>query len=164
MFTLLRSILGPLALFTSALIVCSCSPGGNETTPSANADSSSQSASTAGVQSAIAVVSPDEFEKLLAAAGERVQLIDVRTQRECVEGVIPGAVAADISDETAFEKGIAALDQERPVMVYCAAGGRSSRAANKLSERGFNLIYDLDGGMNAWRNANKKTIKPNGDF
>jgi predicted sulfurtransferase len=45
---------------------------------------------------------------------------------------------------------IEALDKEKPVMVYCKSGGRSARAASILKDKGFENVYDLDGGIIGW--------------
>ena len=42
------------------------------------------------------------------------------------------------------------LDPERPTVVYCAGGYRSSVAASLLRQRGFEDVSDLLGGYNAW--------------
>ncbi len=44
-------------------------------------------------------------------------------------------------------------------MVYCARGGRSGKAAQKMLEMGFTNISDLDGGMMAWQGNNMPTNK-----
>ncbi|MBW2489793.1 MAG: sulfurtransferase, partial [Deltaproteobacteria bacterium] len=43
------------------------------------------------------------------------------------------------------------LDSQKPVVVYCASGGRSLAAAQLLSGLGFNEIYNLQGGIKAWQ-------------
>jgi rhodanese-related sulfurtransferase len=58
-----------------------------------------------------------------------------------------------------FAQKIAKLDKNRPVMVYCAAGGRSASAASQFKKLGFAKVYDLDGGMGAWKKAGKKTVR-----
>jgi thioredoxin len=39
--------------------------------------------------------------------------------------------------------------------VYCLAGGRSAAAADKMRKAGYKNVYELKGGTNAWRAANK---------
>lgn len=39
------------------------------------------------------------------------------------------------------------------VVVYCRSGSMSADASKELLERGYTNIYDLTGGMNAWKNA-----------
>jgi rhodanese-related sulfurtransferase len=97
------------------------------------------------------------FEKMLQS-DKTVQLVDVRTPSEFAEGHIAGATNHDFY-ATDFAQKIAKLDKKRPVMVYCAAGGRSASAAEQLKKLGFGKVYDLDGGMGVWKKAGKKTVK-----
>ena len=39
--------------------------------------------------------------------------------------------------------------------MYCLSGGRSAAAAEKLRKMGYENVYELKGGTNAWRAANK---------
>lgn len=89
-----------------------------------------------------------EFSKLMKKSG--VQLIDVRTSREFSNGFIAGAKNIDYNGDS-FEKQIKKLDKNKPVLVYCAAGGRSENAAELLKEWGFKEVYDLIGGYNGWK-------------
>jgi len=89
-----------------------------------------------------------EFSKLMKKSG--VQLIDVRTSREFSNGFIAGAKNIDYNGDS-FEKQIKKLDKNKPVLVYCAAGGRSENAAELLKEWGFKEVYDLIGGYNSWK-------------
>ena len=88
------------------------------------------------------------FSKLMKKSG--VQLIDVRTSREFSNGFIAGAKNIDYNGDS-FEKQIKKLDKNKPVLVYCAAGGRSENAAELLKEWGFKEVYDLIGGYNGWK-------------
>lgn len=87
-------------------------------------------------------------------ADKNIQLIDVRTPSEYAEGYIGNAKNLDWNGNN-FAGDAAKLDKTKPVYVYCLAGGRSASAANKLKEMGFTQVFDLKGGMNAWRNAAK---------
>jgi rubrerythrin len=42
------------------------------------------------------------------------------------------------------------IDSDKPILVYCAIGGRSRVAAQMLSGKGFKEIYNLSGGIKAW--------------
>lgn len=97
------------------------------------------------------------FEKMLQT-DKTVQLVDVRTPGEFAEGHIEGAVNYDFYAAD-FAQKIAKLDKNRPVMVYCAAGGRSASAANQFKKLGFAKTYDLRDGIVAWKKAGKKTVK-----
>lgn len=98
-----------------------------------------------------------EFESLLSK-DKTVQLVDVRTPEEYAAGHIEGARLIDFYD-TDFAARIGKLDKSKPVMVYCAAGGRSASAAEQLNKMGFKKVYDLAGGMRAWRTAGKKAVQ-----
>lgn len=93
-------------------------------------------------------VDKTEFSKLMKKPGS--QLIDVRTSREFASGFIAGAKNIDYNGDS-FDKQIKKLDKNKPVLVYCAAGGRSENAAELLKEWGFKEVYDLIGGYNDWK-------------
>ena len=104
-------------------------------------------------QVAATVLAPDDFEaKALKAT---VQLIDVRTPDEYKAGHITNAkninfYAADFKDQ--MEK----LDKSKVIAVYCGVGGRSGKVSSILTQLGFKTIYDLQGGMTAWKTKGKK--------
>lgn len=96
----------------------------------------------------------DEFEKEITTK-ENIQVLDVRTPGEFFSGHIKNALQADWNDKKEFERRIAFIDKNKPVYVYCLAGGRSAAAASKMRELGYTNVYELKGGTNAWRAANK---------
>ncbi len=99
---------------------------------------------------------PARFAKLMA---ERPgQVLDVRTPEEWASGVIAGARFIDFNAGGFKAAAPTQLDKARPVYVYCAAGGRSYRASKQLKELGFTEVYDLVGGMEAWREAGLPTV------
>ena len=74
-----------------------------------------------------------------------VQVIDVRTPDEYASGHIQGAQSINFFDKD-FQEQIKTLDLNKPVYVYCAAGGRSGKACKVMESLGFKAIYDLKGG------------------
>ena len=50
---------------------------------------------------------------------------------------------------------VATLDPDRPTVVYCASGQRSSVAASLLRAAGFPRVADLLGGFGAWSAAGR---------
>jgi rhodanese-related sulfurtransferase len=92
---------------------------------------------------------PTDFQKKLKATDQAI-LIDVRTPAEVQQGKIPGAVPIDFNSPD-FKGKISKLDKNKPYFVYCAAGGRSSKAANLMEELGFKKVYNLSGGITAWQ-------------
>lgn len=101
-------------------------------------------------------LSPDAFETMLQK-DTTIQLVDVRTPEEFTSGHISGALNLNIQDADFVAK-IKALDKTRPVLVYCAVGGRSAKAATQFSKAGFKTVFDLKGGMTAWK-AEGKTVQ-----
>lgn len=76
-----------------------------------------------------------------------VVLVDVRTDQEVSRGVIAGARHIPLHLLTArFEE----IDRARAVVFYCQSGARSAQASAFLSAKGWQEVYDLAGGMNAW--------------
>lgn len=98
-------------------------------------------------------LSADEFEKAITA--DSVQLLDVRTPAEYAGGHIKNTLLANWNDAKEFERRISFIDKNKPVYVYCLAGGRSAAAAAKMRKEGFKNVYELTGGINAWKAANK---------
>jgi rhodanese-related sulfurtransferase len=98
----------------------------------------------------------DQFEKMRVAKTNVA--LDVRTKREYDAGHMPGAVLIDFNSAD-FEKKIAALDKEKTYLVHCASGGRSAKAASRLSALNFKNVYNLQGGYRAWEKAGHKPAK-----
>ena len=95
-------------------------------------------------------VSNDEFAALIASK-EGALLLDVRTPEEWEEGHLEGAAHADYwGDEAAFEAAMNAIPRTRPVLVYCAGGGRSGLTAKELVAAGHQEVYNLEDGISGW--------------
>ncbi|MGH9117460.1 MAG: MBL fold metallo-hydrolase [Acidimicrobiales bacterium] len=75
-------------------------------------------------------------------------IVDVRGPAETEAGIIPGAVVIPLP---ALPRELDRLDPERPTVVYCASGFRSSVAASLLRARRFADVSDLVGGHAAWQ-------------
>jgi rhodanese-related sulfurtransferase len=77
-------------------------------------------------------------------------ILDVRTEDEFSEGMIPGAINIDIYKGQGFIYSIEELDKSKNYYVYCRSGGRSGQACSIMSQLGFENIYNLLGGMMNW--------------
>jgi rhodanese-related sulfurtransferase len=100
-----------------------------------------------------AVLTVEDFDKKWKS-DPKAQLLDVRTPQEYAAGHLKSALNYDYNGGN-FETQIATLDKSRPVLVYCAVGGRSARSAARLRALGFKEVYDLKGGYTAWKAAGK---------
>ncbi len=86
-------------------------------------------------------------------------IIDLRTPGEINQtGVIPGAKVKNFYDSD-FGAYIKKLDKKAKYIVYCRSGGRSAKAADKMSDAGLN-VTNYGGGMNGWMATKNKTEKP----
>lgn len=78
-------------------------------------------------------------------------ILDVRTQDEVSEGMIPGAMNIDIYKGQGFIYAVDELDKSKNYYVYCKAGGRSEQACKIMQQLGFENTFNLIGGMTDWR-------------
>jgi glyoxylase-like metal-dependent hydrolase (beta-lactamase superfamily II)/rhodanese-related sulfurtransferase len=85
-----------------------------------------------------------------AVAESDAQIVDIRNQGELAEGMLPGARHIPLAELAARSD---ELDPDRPVLLYCAGGWRSSVGASLLRAKGFGDVSDLLGGYGAWLRA-----------
>lgn len=98
-------------------------------------------------------ISADEFEK--GVSKQNSQLLDVRTAGEYQDGHLKNAFLADWNKQDQFKERVQSLDKTKPIYVYCLSGGRSAAASAWLKQNGYASVYNLEGGINAWRRNNK---------
>ena len=77
-------------------------------------------------------------------------VLDVRTEDEIAEGMIPNALHADIYGGKDFMDTLGKLDKSKHYYVYCKGGGRSAQACAIMKQMGFRKTYNLLGGITAW--------------
>lgn len=100
-----------------------------------------------------------EAQSLLSAKNSNLQIVDLRTPGEIAEtGSLPGAEFIDFTAPS-FKNKVKQLDKKRPVLLYCAAGGRSAEAAEMLHQQKFLLVYEMSPGMSDWLAAGYQTSK-----
>ena len=92
-------------------------------------------------------INSDELELMIKK--EDLVLLDVRTPTEYSNGHLISALNINYYGDN-FDKKIDELDKSKPIVVYCKSGGRSSKSALKLAEKGFKQIYNLEGGFDQW--------------
>lgn len=91
-------------------------------------------------------VSRDEAQKLI---DEGAQLVDVRADHEWEAGRIPGATHLPLAE---LAERVAEIDRERPVVLYCRGGNRSTMAADALADAGFDAVK-MSEGIVGWSEA-----------
>jgi rhodanese-related sulfurtransferase len=85
------------------------------------------------------------------AADEKAVILDVRTEEEWAEGIIPGAILNDIYKGQGFIDAVEELDKSKNYYVYCKAGSRSAQACQIMNEMGFEHTFNLEGGFMNWK-------------
>lgn len=88
---------------------------------------------------------------------EGLQVLDVRTDEEWNEGHLVGAIHIPIQE---LETRLAELDKSRPVLTYCAAGGRSKRALDLLDKEGYSTEGHLAPGIRGWKKDGQEVVVP----
>jgi rhodanese-related sulfurtransferase len=113
----------------------------------------------AGTGLAVAVVarsiSPQDAAALIKER-RNVYLLDVRTPGEYQQMRLADAHLIPIDQLT---QRLAELPGDRPILVYCAVGSRSSQVFNFLARRGYSEVYNLDGGIYAWAQRGYPILK-----
>jgi hydroxyacylglutathione hydrolase len=80
-------------------------------------------------------------------SGDPLCVLDVRTASEREEAFIEGSETIPLNR---LSGDVEEVPHDRPVVVYCAGGYRSSIAVSLLMQRGIQA-YDLVGGMASWQ-------------
>lgn len=101
-----------------------------------------------------------ELERRVRDGRPDVQVVDVRSKSEWEKGHLPYArhVYAPYLRERLDE-----LDRDRPVVLYCGTGYRSSLAASVLERAGFAEVHSVPGSVLGWRAAGYPLVDGAGD-
>lgn len=94
-----------------------------------------------------------QFSKL--AQDERNFLLDVHIPEQTH---IPGTDAFIPYNEIAENVNQLPQDKTTPILVYCRSGSMSKTASDEISKLGYTNVYDLDGGINAYRESNTEVV------
>jgi rhodanese-related sulfurtransferase len=102
----------------------------------------------------IKTISPTDLHNL-RNQGKARTVIDVRTPAEYGGRHAAGAtlVPLDDLDPKAVLAGRAPADTAEPIYLICRSGARSTRAAEKFIAAGFQEVYSVVGGTDAWAAA-----------
>ncbi|WP_371068698.1 rhodanese-like domain-containing protein [Sediminibacillus sp. JSM 1682029] len=84
----------------------------------------------------------------------KAQLIDVREPKEFDGGHILGARNIPLSQ---LRNRLIELRKDQPIYMYCQNGTRTARAAILLNKKGYNELYQLQGGFKKWNGKIKKS-------
>lgn len=94
----------------------------------------------------ITLISPAEVYEIITNDEDYI-ILDVRNQDEYNEGHLGKALLIPVDE---LGERIDELNENKPIIVYCRSGVRSSIAASILIENGFTQVYDM-GGILDWQ-------------
>lgn len=84
-----------------------------------------------------------------------VVLLDVREPDELARASVDGAMHIPMNEIPAR---LDELDRDKPITVMCHGGARSMRVATFLTAQGFDRVFNLRGGIDAWSREVDSTV------
>lgn len=93
-------------------------------------------------------LSPREWHKVLQEEAGIV-LIDTRNDYETKIGKFKGAIDPNIHHFSQFKEYLESsnIDKDKKVLMYCTGGVRCEKAILEMQERGYENVYQLEGGI-----------------
>ncbi|QYJ78926.1 rhodanese-like domain-containing protein [Shewanella acanthi] len=90
---------------------------------------------------------------------QNAKVVDVRSSDDFRKGHIVDALNVTLAEIKNNQ--ISTLEKHKgsPIILVCNAGMTSSQAAQLLSQKGFENLYNLKGGMGEWQAANMPVSK-----
>jgi rhodanese-related sulfurtransferase len=90
-------------------------------------------------------------------AGDDVVLIDIRSDAEVAQGILP---EADHLAMHLIPLRMHDLPKDKDVVLYCRSGARSYHACNFLGQQGIDNVVNLRGGIIAWARQGFDIVAP----
>lgn len=125
-----------VALLATALFLGACGDSGDAT----------------ATKPRLELTSVSDVAEIITSPPDDLVILDIRTADEFAAGHIAGAVNIDYYGSD-FEAKLRSLDLEVPYVMYCNSGNRSANALALMDSIGFQEVYELDGGIQAWYSA-----------
>ena len=122
-----------LALVVVALVVTACG-------------------SATDTESRLELTAVDDVAEIVAAPPDELVILDIRTPEEFAAGHLAGAINLDYYAAD-FEARLGQLDPSVPYVMYCNSGNRSGNTLPLMDSIGFQEVYELEGGIQAWLSA-----------
>jgi len=108
-----------------------------------------------GSETSAQTLPPKEFNQ--KQKNEKGILIDVRTPAEFSKERIAGAMNIDVQSDD-FGSKISKLDKNKTYFIYCKSGRRSQLASTTMKQSGFLKVFELKGGIEAWKTEQMMVI------
>ena len=98
-------------------------------------------------QNKVIPITVEQVKKIIDR-NEDYLILDVRTEDEYNEGHLVSAILIPVDE---LEERLNELPKNKPIIVYCRSGRRSSKAADILLKNKFSPIYEMTGGIELWK-------------
>ncbi len=108
---------------------------------------SATSCSKLFLQNEVIPITVEKVKKIIDR-NENYLILDVRTIDEYNEGHLVSAILIPVDE---LEERLNELPKNKPIIVYCRSGRRSSKAADILLKNKFSPIYEMTGGIELWK-------------
>lgn len=105
------------------------------------------------------LLSPQQFKEQVVNETAEYKILDLRTDEEVAQGMVPTAEQLDYLGDK-FDAELKKLDKSKTYYIYCRSGNRSGKAMTLMTELGFEKVYDMKGGMQAWEAAGMEIEAP----
>ncbi len=106
----------------------------------------------------VSQIGVESFDRLRQDGEDgELEILDVRQPKEFAVSHLLGALPAP--DLNAALKILAGQPLDRPVVVYCSVGYRSSALATQLQERGYSNVRNLEGSLFEWANRGLPVVR-----
>jgi rhodanese-related sulfurtransferase len=109
-------------------------------------------------KSASGVPNISTTEAVMLLSRSKPLVLDVREEDEFKAGHIQGAKHIPLSQLADRVKEIEKY-KDKPILVNCQKGARASQACSILKSQQFTQLNNLQGGLNAWVQANMPLVK-----
>lgn len=144
----IQKLTGTFVIAGMLAIVAACRPAN---TSSVETAITPPNQATAGVYQTLTI---DTFADILTTDPDDYTILNVH---------IPYAGEIEGTDANVAYNDIEALmaalpDKNAPIILYCRSGNMSEQASHALLELGYTQVWDVPGGMNAWRESGRELI------
>lgn len=119
----------------------------------AQLDQNTTSSSVEQSVNQVQLISPERFDQL--TQNPDTFILDVHTPEQTH---IPGTDAFIDYAKVKDSQSQLPVDKSTPVVVYCRSGGMSAQVSQDLLAMGYTQVYDLEGGVNAYKQAGAKSV------
>lgn len=107
-----------------------------------------QPAPAPAVEQPKAQVTTIDWAKALEMQKAGAVLIDVRTPAEVAEGAVEGSINIPLQEA---EQRLGEFPKDKDLLIYCRSGKRSMAVSNFLIQNGYERVFNVDGGILAYR-------------